>query len=117
MRSRAPTTLPSSPRISSTTLFQSTGFCGTGISAEQAGPHIAARLGIDPELPGALAAAIIALLPTTTSTTDAVRAAAAQIGLDPHIALQIATDSDEPGALPSVAGLITLTPSAAGRCC
>ncbi|WP_203822029.1 hypothetical protein [Paractinoplanes ferrugineus] len=109
--------MPSSPRISSTTLFQSTGFCGTGISAEQAGPHIAARLGIDPELPGALAAAIIALLPTTTSTTDAVRAAAAQIGLDPHIALQIATDSDEPGALPSVAGLITLTPSAAGRCC
>ena len=94
-----------------------TGFCGTGISAEQAGRDIAARLGIDPELPGALAAATIALLPTTASTTDAVRAAAAQLGVDPELAMQIAAVDDKPGALPSVAGLISLTPSAAGRCC
>ncbi|MCM4081088.1 NAD(P)-binding domain-containing protein [Paractinoplanes hotanensis] len=94
-----------------------TGVCSTGLGAEQASRDIAARFGVGPDVPTALATATIALLPTAAGASEAVRAAAVQIGLDPRIALQIAAFNDEPGALPSVAGLISLTPSAAGRCC
>ncbi|WP_127506264.1 NAD(P)-binding domain-containing protein [Actinoplanes solisilvae] len=94
-----------------------TGVCGTGLGADQAARDIAARFGLDPDVPSALAAATIALLPTAAGTGEAVREAAAQIGLDPQVALRIAAFDDEPGSLPSVAGLISLTPSAAGRCC
>jgi hypothetical protein len=68
-------------------------------------------------VPAELAAATMALLPTSASTSDAVRAAAAEIGLDPDIALQIATLTEQPGALPSVTGLISLAPAAGGACC
>jgi hypothetical protein len=68
-------------------------------------------------VPITLAATTLALLPTTASTSDAVRAAAAKIGLDPETALQIAALTEQPGALPSIASLISLAPSAGGGCC
>ncbi|MFI2577422.1 NAD(P)-binding domain-containing protein [Streptomyces rochei] len=94
-----------------------TGVCSSNLGAENAARAIAARFGLAPDVPGKLAAATMTLLPTAASTSDAVRAAAEQIGLDPDTALEIATLADQPGALPSVAGLISLTPSAGGACC
>lgn len=94
-----------------------TGVCSSNLVAENAARTIAARFELAPDVPGRLAAATMALLPTAASTGDAVRAAAVQIGLDPDIALEIATLADQPGALPTVAGLISLTPSAGGSCC
>ncbi len=94
-----------------------TGVCSSDLGAENAARAIAARFNLAPDVPGKLAAATIALMPTATGTSDAVRAAARQIGLDPETALQIATLAEQPGALPSVAGLISLTPSAGGSCC
>jgi glycine/D-amino acid oxidase-like deaminating enzyme len=94
-----------------------TGVCSSDLGAENAASEIAARFNLAPDVPGKLAAATMALLPTAASTSDAVRAAAAQIGLDPDTALEIATLAEQPGALPTVAGLISLTPSAGGSCC
>ncbi|HLL64820.1 MAG TPA: NAD(P)-binding domain-containing protein [Micromonosporaceae bacterium] len=94
-----------------------TGVCSSNLGAEAAARDIAARFNLAPDVPVKLAAATMALLPTAASTGDAVRAAAEQIGLDPDIALQIATLTQQPGALPSVAGLISLTPAAGGNCC
>ncbi|WP_370872173.1 NAD(P)-binding domain-containing protein [Spirilliplanes yamanashiensis] len=94
-----------------------TGVCSSDLGAENAARAIAARFGLAPDVPGKLATATMALLPTAASTSDAVRAAAAEIGLDPDTALEIATLAEQPGALPTVAGLISLTPSAGGSCC
>ena len=94
-----------------------TGVCSSNLVADNASREIAARFSLSPDVPGKLAAATMALLPTAAGTGDAVRAAAKQIGLDPEIALQIAELTEQPGALPSVAGLISLTPSAGGSCC
>ena len=94
-----------------------TGVCSSELGAQNAARAIAARFDLAPDVPGKLAAATMALLPTATSTSDAVRAAAQQIGLDPETALQIATLTEQPGALPSVAGLFNPTPSAGGSCC
>ncbi|GAA2715930.1 flavoprotein [Actinoplanes palleronii] len=94
-----------------------TGVCSTNLVAENAAREIAARFGLTPDVPIALATATMALLPTAASTGDAVRAAAAQIGLDPETALQIAALTEQPGALPSVAGLISLTSPDGGSCC
>ncbi|MFF5085568.1 FAD-dependent oxidoreductase [Actinoplanes sp. NPDC000266] len=94
-----------------------TGVCSSNLVAESAAREIAARFGITPDVPISLATTTMALLPTAASTSDAVRAAAAQIGLDPETALQIAALTEQPGALPSVAGLISLTPAGGGNCC
>jgi thioredoxin reductase len=94
-----------------------TGVCSSDLEAENAARAIAARFNLAPDVPGKLAAATMALLPTAASTSDAVRAAAQQIGLDPETVLQIATLTEQPGALPTVDGLISLTPSAGGSCC
>lgn len=94
-----------------------TGVCGSNLAAEAASRTIAARFGLEEDVPAKLAAATMALLPTSASTSDAVRAAAAEIGLDPEVALQIATLTEQPGALPSVTGLISLAPAAGGACC
>jgi hypothetical protein len=94
-----------------------TGVCSSNLGAEAAARDIAARFHLAPDVPGKLAAATIALLPTSASTGDAVRTAAEQIGLDPETALQIAALSEQPGALPSVTGLISLAPAAGGACC
>jgi hypothetical protein len=94
-----------------------TGVCSSNLVAENAAREIAARFDLTPDVPITLAAATMALLPNAASTGDAVRAAADKIGLDPDIALQIAALTDQPGALPSVAGLISLSPSAGGSCC
>jgi hypothetical protein len=89
-----------------------TGVCSANLSPELAAHEIAARFGLAPDVPVTLATATLALLPTAASTTDAVRAAAAQIGLDPETALQVSALAGEPGAQPTVAGLISLTPGA-----
>ncbi len=94
-----------------------TGVCSSDLGAENAARAIAARFGLALDVPGKLAVATMALLPTAASTSDAVRAAAAQVGLDEDTALEIATLAEQPGALPTVAGLISLTPSAGGSCC
>ncbi|GAA3944481.1 NAD(P)-binding domain-containing protein [Actinoplanes auranticolor] len=94
-----------------------TGVCGSNLAAVAASGKIADRFGLSPDVPAKLAAATMALLPTSASTSDAVRAAAAEVGLDPEIALEIATLTGEPGALPSVTGLISLAPAAGGACC
>jgi thioredoxin reductase len=94
-----------------------TGVCSSDLGAENAARAVAARFNLAPDVPGKLAAATMALLPTAASTSDAVRAAAEQIGIDPETALQVAAFADQPGALPTVAGLISLTPSAGGACC
>ncbi|WP_430782313.1 NAD(P)-binding domain-containing protein [Actinoplanes sp. G11-F43] len=94
-----------------------TGVCSTNLVVENAAREVAARFGLTPDVPIALATATTALLPTAASTSDAVRAAADQIGLDHETALQIAALADQPGALPSVTGLISLTSSAGGSCC
>ncbi len=94
-----------------------TGVCSSELGAENAARAVAARFNLAPDMPGKLAAATMALLPTAASTGDAVRAAAQQVGLDPETALQIAILTEQPGALPSVAGLISLAPSAGGTCC
>ncbi|MEV4709494.1 FAD-dependent oxidoreductase [Actinoplanes sp. NPDC049316] len=94
-----------------------TGVCSSNLVADNASREIAARFGIPADVPGKLATATMALLPTAASTSDAVRSAAQQIGLDPEVALQIAALTEQPGALPSVAGLISLTPAAGGSCC
>ena len=94
-----------------------TGVCSSDLGAENAARAVAARFGLTPDVPGRLATATMALLPTAASTSDAVRAAAAQIGLDPDTALEITSLVEQPGALPTVAGLISLTPSAGGSCC
>ncbi len=94
-----------------------TGVCSSDLSAENAARAIAARFGLAPDVPGKLAAATMALPPTAAGTGDAVRAAAQEIGLDPRTASEIAALADQPGALPTVAGLISLTPSAGGSCC
>jgi thioredoxin reductase len=94
-----------------------TGVCSSNLVAENAAREIAARFGLTPDIPIALATATMDLLPSSASTGDAVRAAADKIGLDQDVALQIAALTDQPGALPSVAGLISLTPTAGGNCC
>jgi hypothetical protein len=94
-----------------------TGVCSSNLVVETASREIAARFGLTADVPGTLAAATVALLPTAASTGDAVRAAAEQIGLDPEIALQITALTERPGALPGVAGLISLAPAAGGACC
>ncbi|HEY0001939.1 MAG TPA: FAD-dependent oxidoreductase [Actinoplanes sp.] len=94
-----------------------TGVCSANLVAENAARQIAARFGVSPDVPLTLATTTVALLPTAASTSDAVRAAADRIGLDPDVALQIAALADQPGALPSVAGLISLTPAGGGNCC
>jgi hypothetical protein len=94
-----------------------TGVCGSNLAAVAASQQIADRFGLAADVPAKLAAATMALLPGAASTGDAVRAAAAEIDLDPEIALQIATLADQPGALPSVTGLISLAPAAGGACC
>ncbi|MEU4560438.1 FAD-dependent oxidoreductase [Actinoplanes sp. NPDC023936] len=94
-----------------------TGVCSTNLVAENAAREIAARFGLTPDVPIALATATMALSPASASTSDAVRAAAGQIGLDTETALQIAALTEQPGALPSVAGLISLTSSGGGNCC
>lgn len=94
-----------------------TGVCGSNLAAEAASRDIANRFNLASDVPAKLAAATMALLPTSASTGDAVRAAATQIGLDTEVALQIAALTEQPGALPSVAGLISLAPAAGGACC
>ncbi|MEV6637892.1 NAD(P)-binding domain-containing protein [Actinoplanes sp. NPDC051470] len=94
-----------------------TGVCGSNLAAEAASRDIAARFRLEEDVPAKLAAATMALLPTSASTSDAVRAATAEINLDPEIALRIATLTEQPGALPSVTGLISLAPAAGGACC
>jgi hypothetical protein len=94
-----------------------TGVCSSNLGAENAAREIAARFGLAPDVPVKLATATMALLPGAASTSDAVRAAADQIGLDHEVALQIAALTEQPGALPTVTGLISLTPSAGGSCC
>ncbi|MDT4991958.1 MAG: hypothetical protein QOH97_1850 [Actinoplanes sp.] len=94
-----------------------TGVCSSNLVAENAAREIAARFGLTPDIPIALATATMDLLPSSAPTGDAVRAAADKIGLDQDVALQIAALIDQPGALPSVAGLISLTPAAGGSCC
>jgi hypothetical protein len=94
-----------------------TGVCSVNLVAEQAARQISARFGLTPDVPIALATATMQLLPTAASTSDAVRAAADQIGLDHETALQIAALADQPGALPSVTGLISLTTNSGGSCC
>jgi hypothetical protein len=94
-----------------------TGVCSSNLVAEIAAREIAARFGLTPDVPIALATTTMDLLPTAASTSDAVRAAADKIGLDQEVALQIAALTEQPGALPSVAGLISLTSSAGGNCC
>ncbi|MEU8662460.1 FAD-dependent oxidoreductase [Actinoplanes philippinensis] len=94
-----------------------TGVCSSNLVAENAAREVAARFGLTPDVPIALAAATMALLPTASSTGDAVRAAADQIGLDQETASQIAALAEQPGALPSVTGLISLTNSSGGGCC
>ncbi|GAA4975305.1 NAD(P)-binding domain-containing protein [Actinoplanes utahensis] len=94
-----------------------TGVCSSNLGAENAAREIAARFGLAPDVPVKLATATMALLPGAASTSDAVRAAADEIGLDHETALQIAALTEQPGALPTVTGLISLTPSAGGSCC
>jgi hypothetical protein len=94
-----------------------TGVCSSNLVAENAAREIAARFGLTPDVPIALATTTMDLLPTAASTSDAVRAAADKIGLDQQVALQIAALTEQLGALPSVAGLISLTSSAGGSCC
>jgi thioredoxin reductase len=94
-----------------------TGVCSSNLAAVAASREIAERFGLAADVPAKLAAATMIALPTSASTSDAVRAAAAEIDLDPEIALQIATLTEEPGALPSVTGLISLAPAATGACC
>jgi thioredoxin reductase len=94
-----------------------TGVCSSNLGAENAAREIAARFGLAPDVPVKLATATLALLPGAASTSDAVRAAADEIGLDHETALQIAALTEQPGALPTVTGLISLTPSAGGSCC
>lgn len=94
-----------------------TGVCSSSLAGENTAREIAARFGLAADVPVKLATATLALLPTAASTDDAVRAAADQIGLDHETALQIAAFTDGPDAMPSVAGLISLTPSAGGGCC
>jgi hypothetical protein len=94
-----------------------TGVCGSNLAAVAASREIADRFGLAADVPAKLAAATLTLLPTSASTSDAVRAAAAEIDLDAGIALRIATLADQPGALPSVTGLIDLAPAAGGACC
>jgi NADPH-dependent 2,4-dienoyl-CoA reductase/sulfur reductase-like enzyme len=48
---------------------------------------------------------------------NAARAIAARFGLAPDVPGKLATLAEQPGALPTVAGLISLTPSAGGSCC
>jgi hypothetical protein len=93
-----------------------TGVCSSNLVAENAAREIAARFGVTPDVPITLATTTMDLLASYASTSDAVRAAADKMGLDPEIALQIAALTEQPGALPSVAGLISLTP-AGGSCC
>ncbi|GIF16047.1 thioredoxin reductase [Actinoplanes teichomyceticus] len=94
-----------------------TGVCSSSVVAENAAREVAARFGLTPDVPVALAHATLAVLPTAASTGDAVRAAADRIGLDHETALQIAALADRSGALPGVTGLINLTSSAGGSCC
>ncbi len=93
-----------------------TGVCSSDLAAENAAREVAARFGLTPDVPITLATTTMDLLPSSASTSDAVRAAADKIGLDQDIALQIAAVTEQPGALPSIAGLISLTP-AGGSCC
>ncbi len=93
-----------------------TGVCSSNLVAENAAREIAARFGLTPDVPITLATTTMDLLPSAASTSDAVRAAADKIGLDQDVALQIAALTEQPGALPSVAGLISLTP-AGSSCC
>nr|WP_177319908.1 NAD(P)-binding domain-containing protein [Actinoplanes philippinensis] len=94
-----------------------TGVCSSSLVAENAAREVAARFGLSPDVPVALADATMSLLPTASGPGDAVRAAADRIGLDHETALQIAALADRPGALPSVTGLISLTSSTGGGCC
>jgi hypothetical protein len=94
-----------------------TGVCSSNLVAENAAREIAARFGLTPDAPIALATTTMDLLPCSASTSDAVRAAADKIGLDQEVALPIAAFTEQPGALPSIAGLISLTPAAGGNCC
>jgi hypothetical protein len=73
-----------------------TGVCGSTLAAEAASRDIAARFNLEADVPAKLAAATMALLPTSASTGDAVRAAATQIGLDTEVALQIAALTNSP---------------------
>jgi thioredoxin reductase len=94
-----------------------TGVCSSNLAAENTAREIAARIGLTPDVPITLAITIMDLLPSSASTSDAVRAAADKVGLDRDVALQIAALTEQPGALPSIAGLISLTPAAGGSCC
>jgi hypothetical protein len=86
-----------------------TGVCSATLDANAGLTDATTRFGLAPDVPEALISAALRHLPNTSSTSQAVTLAAADLGLDPAAALQIASLAGDrfptgPGDLPAPAG-------------
>ncbi|HEX5541814.1 MAG TPA: NAD(P)-binding domain-containing protein [Micromonospora sp.] len=104
-----------------------TGVCSATMGYKAMLEDSAARYGLAPEIPALLVSAALRHLPATGSVTEATRAAAAELGIDPDTALQLAAlagnqfDSsgtaatDTPSLPRTEQNLVTV--SGSGGCC